>query len=114
MSQTTISQLAHLISNSVATLERVCQENQLAIPDLDSPGFTPQSEAFRANTVAAEMAKLAAAACLQLSASLLPPTDAVFQLAAGVCLCFLSNCPLFIQTQRIVVQLLSGYVWKPM
>lgn len=84
MAQSTISLLARLISSSVAALERVCEDNQLSLPDLDAPKFYKSSEAFRVNPAAAEAARIAAAACLQLSAALLPPTEVVYQLVVGV------------------------------
>ncbi|KDR66887.1 hypothetical protein GALMADRAFT_147537 [Galerina marginata CBS 339.88] len=83
MSQSMISQLALLISSSVETLEKVCLENQWNLPDLNAPGFYPQTEGFRSNAVAAEAAKIAASACMQLIASLVPPTDSLYRLAAG-------------------------------
>lgn len=85
MSQSVISQLARLISNSVETLEKVCQDNGLNLPDLNALGFSRETEAFRGNAVAAEAAKVAAAACMQLIASLAPPTDTVYNLVVGVC-----------------------------
>ncbi|KDR66888.1 hypothetical protein GALMADRAFT_232294 [Galerina marginata CBS 339.88] len=83
MSQCMISELASLILTSVGTLEKVCRENKFPIPDLNAPGFSPESEAFRSNSAAAEAAKLAAAACMQLAAALLPPTDAMYGLVVG-------------------------------
>jgi len=83
MARSILSQLALLISSSVETLENACQENQLPIPNLNAPGFLPQSEAFRSIPVAAEAAIVAAAACMQLAASLLPPTDTMYRLIAG-------------------------------
>ncbi|THU78420.1 S-adenosyl-L-methionine-dependent methyltransferase [Dendrothele bispora CBS 962.96] len=79
----TISQLAGIIAGAISDLTTVCHENKLELPDLYNPSFTPESEAFRANASASESAKLAAAACLQLAATLMRPTDIVYQLATG-------------------------------
>ncbi|KAH9478947.1 4-O-methyltransferase 1 [Psilocybe cubensis] len=83
MSASQISQLASLISDSVATLERLTLESQTSIPDLNSFGFDPSSEAFRSAPGVAEAVKVAAAACMQLAAVLLPPTDSLYKLALG-------------------------------
>jgi len=56
-------ELSKIISDSVATLERVCKQNSFSFPRLDEP-FTPSSEAFRANPEAAEAANKIAAAAL--------------------------------------------------
>lgn len=85
MSTSTISQLSRLISKSVAELEKLCLESQTSVPDLDAFGFDRSSEAFRLTPGAAEAIKVAAAACMQLTAVLLPPTDTLYKLALGVC-----------------------------
>ncbi|KAF8980393.1 hypothetical protein BDQ17DRAFT_921665 [Cyathus striatus] len=84
MSFTIIAQLSQLISNSVIALEKTCQENELKFPDLNATTFTPESEAFRSNPIAAQAARVAASACLQLVAWLLPPTDVMYRHVVGI------------------------------
>lgn len=75
-------ELSKIISDSVATLESVCKQNNLSFPRLDEP-FTPSSEAFRANPEAAEAANKIAAAALQLAAAVLPPPAAITSVISG-------------------------------
>lgn len=84
MPPSTILQLARLIHESVVALEQTCLQAHTSVPDLDVFEFDHSSEAFRDMPVAAEMAKIAVSACMQLSAILLPPTDTVYRLALGV------------------------------
>ncbi|THU96315.1 O-methyltransferase [Dendrothele bispora CBS 962.96] len=105
----TISQLAGIIAGAISDLTTVCHENKLELPDLYNPSFTPESEAFRANASASESAKLAAAACLQLAATLMRPTDIVYQLATGVChgfsfVCISLRAQLWDQSNQIFQQ----------
>lgn len=79
-----ISQLSQLIAKSVGDLEKTCKENGLDLPDMNAPGFVPQSEAFRFNPSAAEAAKVIAAASFQLATALLPPHEIVAHYMSGV------------------------------
>ncbi|TFK37922.1 O-methyltransferase [Crucibulum laeve] len=83
MSQSSVLHLADLIQESVQIIDKLCKDNNFNIPDLSSPGFSTQSEAFRSNPAVADAAKITAAACMQLATSLLPPTDFLFSLAVG-------------------------------
>lgn len=78
-----ILQLSDLISQSVAVLENICKDQQLAFPRLED-SFTPESEAFRLNATAAEAANIIAAAALQLAAVVIPPPASVLLVTAGV------------------------------
>ncbi|THU85060.1 S-adenosyl-L-methionine-dependent methyltransferase [Dendrothele bispora CBS 962.96] len=78
-----ISQLMIIINSAISNLTKFCDENNVELPNLNSPSFTQDSEAFRTNDSAAEFAKLAAAACLHLATILVPPTDVVYQLVVG-------------------------------
>jgi len=79
-----IKDLSQIISDSVASLEKVCKKNNTPFPSLDEP-FSPPSEAFRADPEAAEAANKIAAAALQLAANVLPPPAALFTVVSGVC-----------------------------
>ncbi|TFY51548.1 hypothetical protein EVG20_g10950 [Dentipellis fragilis] len=75
-------QLLNLIQTSLATLEKTCAGAGLRIPDLNEP-FTPSSEAFRADPVAAYAANTVAAAALQLAAVLTPPHISLYHVVGG-------------------------------
>ncbi|THH07900.1 hypothetical protein EW146_g9170 [Bondarzewia mesenterica] len=77
-----VRQLLELISSSISTLEKTCAENGTQIPDLDAP-FSPSSEAFRTNVVAAEAANIVSAAALQLAAILTPPQVSLYHIIGG-------------------------------
>lgn len=77
-----ILQLSEIIASSVARLLSICEEQQLALPQLDEP-YTCGSETFRQNSAAAEAASLIGAAALQLAATLLPPQETLLQAASG-------------------------------
>ncbi|THV00231.1 O-methyltransferase, partial [Dendrothele bispora CBS 962.96] len=79
-----LTQLANLISGSISAIKILCDQNNTPFPELDAPSFSPNSEAFRSYPEAAEAAKVAAAACLQLAAALVPPTDFVNHELIGV------------------------------
>lgn len=83
MPSTTLSQLAKLISDSVAVIESSCIKRGVEVPSLDSP-FDPASEAFRADPAAAEAINIASVAALQLNAIIQPPHVSVFQKCTGV------------------------------
>ncbi|KAF8577508.1 S-adenosyl-L-methionine-dependent methyltransferase [Ramaria rubella] len=77
-------QLVDLITNSLNTLENVCVQKDLTIPDLYQP-FHPSSEAFRADPQAAEAAAIISAAALQLEAIFTPPQVSLYHLVCGFC-----------------------------
>jgi hypothetical protein len=77
-----IKDLSQIISDSVASLEKVCKKNNTPFPSLDDP-FSPTSEAFRSDPEAAEAANKIAAAALQLAATVLPPPAALFTVVSG-------------------------------
>lgn len=81
-SPTSIKELSKIISDSVASLEKVCKKNKTLFPSLDEP-FSPPSEAFRSDPEAAEAANKIAAAALQLAATVLPPPAALFTVVSG-------------------------------
>lgn len=78
-----IQELSQIISDSVASLEKVCKKNNTPFPSLDDP-FSPPSESFRFDPEAAEAANKIAAAALQLAATVLPPPAALFTVVSGV------------------------------
>lgn len=84
MTFASISQLLQLINDSVASLQKICIDNELAFPSIDAPSFSKESEAFRLTPGIAEGTKIAASACLQLVAILLPPSHTLYQLVTGV------------------------------
>ncbi|KAJ7110473.1 hypothetical protein C8R44DRAFT_883614 [Mycena epipterygia] len=83
MALSTLTQLSNLISQSVATLERISTETGIALPDLDNPTIAVESEVLRTNAAAIEAAKIIAAAGLQLAALTMPPKDYVFEVVFG-------------------------------
>ncbi|KAJ7617899.1 O-methyltransferase-domain-containing protein [Roridomyces roridus] len=97
MSLSTLTQLSNLISQSVATLERVAVETNTSLPDLDNPLLSDESDALRINAVAIEAARVIAAAGRQLAALTMRPKDYVFEvvfgahLAASLRVCIESN-----------------------
>lgn len=80
----TLVQLAHLISQSVQTIEKTCAKNGTKVPDLDAL-FDPQSEKFRLDPAIGEAVSTATAAALQLAAILEPPTLSAGRCALSVC-----------------------------
>jgi hypothetical protein len=84
MALSTLTQLSNLISQSVAILERISTETGIALPDLDKPTITVESEVLRTNSAAIEAARVIAAAGLQLAALTMPPKDYVFEVVFGV------------------------------
>ncbi|KAF7353515.1 S-adenosyl-L-methionine-dependent methyltransferase [Mycena sanguinolenta] len=83
MALSTLTQLSNLISQSVATLERISTETGIALPDLDYPTIAVESELLRTNTAAIEAARAIAAAGRQLAALTMPPKDYVFEVVFG-------------------------------
>ncbi|KAJ7309358.1 S-adenosyl-L-methionine-dependent methyltransferase [Mycena albidolilacea] len=83
MALSTLTQLSNLISQSVATLERISTETGIALPDLDNPTIAVESEVLRTNAAAIEAARVIAAAGLQLAALTMPPKDYVFEVVFG-------------------------------
>ncbi|KAJ6461735.1 O-methyltransferase [Mycena sanguinolenta] len=83
MALSTLTQLSNLISQSVATLERISTETGIALPDLDNPTIAVESDVLRTNTAAIEAARVIAAAGLQLAALTMPPKDYVFEVVFG-------------------------------
>ncbi|KAF8206050.1 O-methyltransferase-domain-containing protein [Mycena galopus ATCC 62051] len=83
MALSTLTQLSNLISKSVATLERISTETGIALPDLDNPTITVESDVLRTNAAAIEAARVIAAAGLQLAALTMPPKDYVFEVVFG-------------------------------
>ncbi|KAJ7262508.1 S-adenosyl-L-methionine-dependent methyltransferase [Mycena rebaudengoi] len=83
MALSTLTQLSNLISQSVAILERISTETGIALPDLDNPTITVESEVLRTNSAAIEAARVIAAAGLQLAALTMPPKDYVFEVVFG-------------------------------
>ncbi|KAF5380105.1 hypothetical protein D9615_006248 [Tricholomella constricta] len=77
-----IQQLADLISSSVATLLQACRDNKTPFPDANAP-VCPQSEAFRADQVAADATNAIAAAAIQLAERVLPPHMALMNIVSG-------------------------------
>jgi hypothetical protein len=84
MALSTLTQLSNLISQSVATLERISTETGIPLPDLDNPTIAAESDVLRTNATAIEAARLIAAAGLQLAALTMPPKDYVFEVVFGV------------------------------
>lgn len=78
----TLLELSNIISGAVSSLSKACADGGTPFPELDTP-FSPHSEAFRANTEAAEAASIIAAAATQLAAMVLPPPSALFALISG-------------------------------
>ncbi|KAG6811474.1 hypothetical protein H0H92_007246 [Tricholoma furcatifolium] len=78
-----VRQLLNLLSDAVDNLEKACDSNGTPIPDLKTP-FHPQSEAFRANPVAAQSASIISAAALQLEAITTPPHVSLYHVVAGI------------------------------
>ncbi len=79
----TLVALSNLIASSITELEKTCAESKLPFPNLDEP-FTPQSEAFKENPVAAEAANIIAAAANQLLNTVLRPPVALGSIVSGV------------------------------
>lgn len=77
-----LTPLLELINTGVANLQSVEKKNNTPIPNLSQP-FHPASEAFRADPVAAEAAAHVVAAALQLVATLSPPVEGLYTLAAA-------------------------------
>ncbi|KAF9462322.1 S-adenosyl-L-methionine-dependent methyltransferase [Collybia nuda] len=77
-----IRQLLALITQSVETLEKTCVKNGTGVPDLYEP-FSPPSEAFRADPVAAEAANIISAAALHMEAILTPPQVSLYRMVGG-------------------------------
>lgn len=78
-----IRQLLDHILWSVLILEKACDENETAIPDLHEP-FTFASEAFRRDPVVAEAARVICGAALQIEAILAPPQVSLTRIMSGV------------------------------
>ncbi|KAJ7906790.1 S-adenosyl-L-methionine-dependent methyltransferase [Mycena leptocephala] len=83
MALSTLTQLSNLISQSVATLERISTETGIPLPDLDNPTIAAESDVLRTNATTIEAARLIAAAGLQLAALTMPPKDYVFEVVFG-------------------------------
>ncbi|KAG6834069.1 hypothetical protein H0H93_012165 [Arthromyces matolae] len=71
-----------MIASSVSTLLQACNDNGTPFPQPNDP-FTPQSEAFRKNKIAADATNIIAAAALQLAARVLPPQIALMNIVSG-------------------------------
>lgn len=74
--------LLEIITTGVADLKSAEKKNNTLVPDLSAP-FHPASEAFRADPVAAESAAKIVAAATQLVATLSPPVEGLYALAAA-------------------------------
>ncbi|TFY66492.1 hypothetical protein EVG20_g4606 [Dentipellis fragilis] len=76
------NQLLAIIQTSLTTLEQICSNSGTHVPEVDEP-FTPLSEAFRADPVAAQAAQTASAAALHLAAMLTPPQVSLYHIVGG-------------------------------
>ncbi|KAJ7575531.1 S-adenosyl-L-methionine-dependent methyltransferase [Mycena floridula] len=74
--------LVDIINKNIEILEKTCEANGTAIPDLNAP-FHPASEAFRADPGVAEAANVTIAAAHQLAAILTPPPVALYHVVGG-------------------------------
>jgi hypothetical protein len=74
-------QLSKLISESVATLEKLSSEHDTPLPELDA---TAPCEDFKAIPGAAKAARVIASAGLQLAALMMSPLEAVSDVVFGV------------------------------
>ncbi|EIM90620.1 S-adenosyl-L-methionine-dependent methyltransferase [Stereum hirsutum FP-91666 SS1] len=78
----TLRQLVSVLSSAVDSLEKTCAANGMKVPDLNEP-FSPPSEAFRKDAVAAEAASVVTAAAMQLAAIVTPPQISLYHCAGG-------------------------------
>ncbi|KAJ7501102.1 S-adenosyl-L-methionine-dependent methyltransferase [Mycena galericulata] len=76
-------QLSNLISESVATLQRISSETGTTVPDLDAPADSAGPEVFSATPAAANAARIIAAAGLQLAALTMRPHEVVLEVIHG-------------------------------
>ncbi|KAF8577506.1 hypothetical protein K439DRAFT_1622053 [Ramaria rubella] len=76
-------QLINLITDSLNTLEGICVQKDLTIPDLYQP-FHPSSEAFHVDPQAAEAAAIISATALQLEATFTPPQVSLYHQVGGI------------------------------
>lgn len=78
-----ILRLAELISKSVATLVKTCEDNKLPLPTLNDP-YTPESEVFLSHSVCSAAVTIIAAATSQLAAVVGPPQLSIMNMAGSV------------------------------
>lgn len=81
----TLSQLRNLVNiltDSLTQLEQACEKNKTSVPDLDEP-FSPSSEAFRKDPVAAEAANIIGTAALHICDIVNPPTNSLLEAVGG-------------------------------
>lgn len=79
----TLRQLLELMTQSVETLERICDETGTSVPDLDKP-YTPASDAFRRNPIAGEAANIITATAYHMAAIVSPPKSEIYKFIGGV------------------------------
>ncbi|KAF8652613.1 hypothetical protein AX16_004302 [Volvariella volvacea WC 439] len=82
MSLATLRQLQSLLNKAIDDLEATSTDTSTTLPDLNEP-FTPQSEAFRSSSAAAQAAEVASAAAYQIAAILAPPHATLYQIIGG-------------------------------
>nr|P0CT89.1 RecName: Full=4-O-methyltransferase 1; Short=Mtrase 1 [Phanerochaete chrysosporium RP-78] len=79
-----LRQLLELMIQAVETLESVCEEKGISLPDLHAP-YTPASEAFLRIPAAIEAANVITAAADHMSAIVSPPTSYLYKFLGGPC-----------------------------
>ncbi|KAF8988604.1 O-methyltransferase, partial [Cyathus striatus] len=77
-----ILELSRIISDAAVSLDMACKEKNLELPSLEEL-FHPQSEAFRTIPGASEAANILIAASAQITAMVLPPPNAIFNIISG-------------------------------
>ncbi|KAG6894493.1 hypothetical protein C0992_005905 [Termitomyces sp. T32_za158] len=77
-----IQQLSNLITTSVSTLLRECEDCNTPFPDPNQP-LTPESEAFRASQAVIDATNIIAVSALQLAARVLPPHMSLMNIVSG-------------------------------
>ncbi|KZO93896.1 S-adenosyl-L-methionine-dependent methyltransferase [Calocera viscosa TUFC12733] len=77
-----VLQLAKLISDSAATIDKACTENGTSVPDLDAP-FDPRGEMFRSHAGVSVAVNTAISAANQLLATLRPAPSSILQTSSG-------------------------------
>ncbi|KAG6878243.1 hypothetical protein C0992_008375, partial [Termitomyces sp. T32_za158] len=77
-----IQQLSNLITTSVSTLLRECEDCNTPFPDPNQP-LTPESEASRASQVVIDATNVIAVSALQLAARVLPPHTSLMNIVSG-------------------------------
>lgn len=79
-----LDELLALLTNSINVLKDACSSGNTPIPNIHEP-FSPPSEAFRQNPVAAGAAAIISAAALQIDAIVTPPQVSLYRAVGGVC-----------------------------